>query len=268
MSSPRREPGGLRAALARRDRIVGTFVTVPDPALAEMLAGAFDLLVIDLEHAPLTTADALRLAIAAQGAGAWIVARVPSARSEVLAQVLDAGLDGIVVAKIDDGAAAAAAAAALTYPPHGVRGFGPRRAGGYGREGDYHRVARDRIACIVQIETAAGLQAVADIAGTAGVDALLIGPSDLSFELGEPLQTFAPVMIDAIGATLAAADRAGLSCAFASNVAAERLPELLDRRCNVLVQSTDLRIYLAAADATAAATWAGLDALREPAGSD
>ena len=96
-------------------------------------------------------------------------------------------------------------------------------------------------------------------------DALLIGPSDLSFELGVPLQTFAPVMLDAIGATLSAADQAGISCAFASNVAAERLPELLDHRCNVLLQSTDLRMYLSAADATAQATRDGLAALSEQA---
>lgn len=263
MSRPRREPGGLRAALIRRDRIVGTFVTVAEPALAEMLAGAFDLLVVDLEHAALTAADAMLLAIAGQGAGAWVVARVPSAQSDVVAQVLDAGLDGIVVAKINDGDEAAAAAAAVTHPPHGVRGFGPRRANAYGRDGDYHQVARDRIACITQIETASGLGAVADIAGTPGVDAVLIGPSDLSFALGQPLQTFAPVMVDAINAILAAADDAGISCAFAGNVPAERLPELLDRRCNVLVQATDLRIYLAAADATAAATRDGLQALAE-----
>jgi 4-hydroxy-2-oxoheptanedioate aldolase len=258
MSRPR---GGLRAALARRDRIVGTFVTVAEPALAELLAGAFDLLLVDLEHAALTAADAIRLAIAAQGAGAWIVARVPSVHSDVVAQVLDAGLDGIVVAKINDGAAAVAAVAAVTYPPHGVRGYGPRRANSYGREGDYHQLARERIACITQIETASGLRAVADIAGTPGVDALLIGSSDLSFELGQPLQTFAPVMSDAIDATLAAAAAAGISCAFAGNVPAERLPELLDGRCNVLVQATDVRIYGAAADATADATRRGLTAL-------
>src|SRR5690349_12606087 len=127
----RRERLGLRAALARRERIVGTFVTVAELALAEMLAAAFDLLVVDLEHGALTAADAQRLAIAAQGAGAWIVARVPSAQSAVVARVLDAGLDGIVVAKIDDRDQAAAAVAAVTYPPRGVRGFGPRRANGY-----------------------------------------------------------------------------------------------------------------------------------------
>ena len=102
MSRARREPGGLRAALAGRERIVGTFVTVAELSLAEMLAGAFDLLVVDLEHGALTAADTMRLAIAAQGAGAWIAARVPSAQSDVVARVLDAGLDGIVVAKIDN----------------------------------------------------------------------------------------------------------------------------------------------------------------------
>jgi 4-hydroxy-2-oxoheptanedioate aldolase len=267
MSRTRREPGGLRAALARRDRIVGTFVTVAELTLAEVLAEAFDLLVVDLEHGALTSADTVRLAIAAQGAGAWMVARVPSAQSEVVARVLDAGLDGIVVARIDDGDEAAAAVAAVTYPPHGVRGYGPRRANGYGRVGDYHQTARDGIACITQIETASGLEAVAAIARTDGIDALLIGPSDLSFALGQPLQTFAPVMLDAVKATLAAAEDAGISCAFAGNVPADRLPELLDRRCNVLIQSTDARIYTAAADAAAAAARGGLDALDGPAAS-
>ena len=62
--------GGLLAALARRERLVGTFVTTSDLACAEMLAGAFDLLVRDLEHS-------------AMGVGAWVLARVPSSTSEV-----------------------------------------------------------------------------------------------------------------------------------------------------------------------------------------
>jgi 4-hydroxy-2-oxoheptanedioate aldolase len=175
---------GLRAVLARRERLVGTFVTTPDLVCVEMLAGAFDLLVLDLEHSAMSTADALRVIMVGQGAGAWILARIPSGTSEVLTHVLDAGVDGIVVPQVNGADEVRLVLSRMSYPPAGGRGYGPRRANDYGRDADYRLTARQRVVCLPQIETAAGAAAVVGIAAVDGVDALLIGPSDLSFELG------------------------------------------------------------------------------------
>jgi len=252
---------GFRERLRAGDRLVGTFVSTPDGALAELLGEAFDVVVVDLEHSAIGAGDMQLIAIAAQARGSAVLARVPHADSELLAIALDAGLDGVVVPSIDSAAQARDTVARLRYPPAGRRGFGPRRANRYGRDGAYRLTADDGLACVVQIESAAGVDAAAAIAAVAGVDALLVGPADLSFALGTPLDPSSAPMRLAIDATQAAASAAGIASGIASNVEPHLLGELVDDRCTLLLQSTDLRMYAAVADRTAAAARAALQAL-------
>ena len=80
---------------------------------------------------------------------------------------------------------AAAAVAATRYPPEGVRGVtGSGRAARYGRVTDYLHTAAEEICVIVQIETGDALSQLREIASVPGVDAVFIGPSDLSASLG------------------------------------------------------------------------------------
>src|SRR6185312_2834466 len=107
--------------------------------------------------------------------------RLPHAGSELLGPVLDAGVDGVVAPRVDDAATARALVARLRYPPAGTRGFGPRRAGDYGRSGPISPVT-----CTVQIESPAGVAAAADIAAVDGVDAIVLGCADLTRALDAP----------------------------------------------------------------------------------
>src|SRR3954452_22048425 len=111
---------------------LGTVITLPDVALAELTASAVDFVWIDLEHGALDRRDVQPLAIAARSAGAESFVRLPSAGDTALGPVLDAGVDGVVVPRVEDAAAAEAVVRRLRYPPLGSRGIAARRASGYG----------------------------------------------------------------------------------------------------------------------------------------
>ncbi|HEX6389943.1 MAG TPA: aldolase/citrate lyase family protein [Solirubrobacteraceae bacterium] len=243
------------------ERLVGTFVSAPDPVLAELLGQALDVIVLDMEHSAISLRDAHLLTLAAQGAGCAVLVRIPSDDTELVTPLLDAGVDGLVVPRVESAEQARAFAARLRYPPDGTRGYGPRRANRYGRDAEYWRGAREQIACVVQIESAAGVEAVEQIAAVDGVDCLLVGPADLSFELGVPLQSFARPLLAAIARSERAAAVAGVAFSLASNVPPARLAELVGD-CRLLLQGTDLRLYASAVDAAAADARGALAALR------
>jgi 4-hydroxy-2-oxoheptanedioate aldolase len=124
-----------------------------------------------------------------------------------IGRVLDLGAHGIVVPNVDSAEQAVGAVKATRYPPHGSRGFGPIRAA-LTRDGD----ALEDFAVIVQIESAAAVECVEEIAQTEGIAALYVGPWDLSVSLGEPVppDLNGPILAAAIARVRAAADVAGL----------------------------------------------------------
>ena len=131
---------------------IGTVLSIGDPVMAELAAQALDLVWIDLEHGALSARDAQVLALAVQSTGAQAYVRVPSGRFDALPAILDAGVDGIVVPSVESAGQARELVRRMSCPLAGERGFGPRRAGCYGRTPD----VEPRPACVVQICSPAG----------------------------------------------------------------------------------------------------------------
>jgi 4-hydroxy-2-oxoheptanedioate aldolase len=102
-------------------------------------------------------------------------------------KMLDAGAYGVIVPMVNSRAEAEAAVAACRYPPQGIRSFGPVRAVYYAGL-DYFAYANQEVSCIPQIETTAALDNLEGILGVEGLDAVYIGPMDLSISLGLPPQ--------------------------------------------------------------------------------
>src|SRR5690606_4777842 len=103
----------------------------------------------------------------------------------LIKQYLDIGFYNLLIPFIESREQAEYAVAATRYPPAGVRGVaGMTRASSYGTEADYFRQVNDHIGVILQIESLAGVEAVEDIVAVDGVDAVFIGPSDLSAAYG------------------------------------------------------------------------------------
>src|SRR5690606_5261787 len=111
--------------------------------------------------------------------------RVPWNDPAAIMKALDAGAYGVIVPMVNNRAEAERAVAACRYPPAGNRSYGPIRAALYGGRGDAEG-AHNEVACIGVVEAAAGRADVEEIVTTPGLDAVYIGPSDLSLALGLP----------------------------------------------------------------------------------
>ena len=251
-------PESLRDALAGGRRLVGTVLTLPGAALAELLAEPFDVVWIDLEHGALDLAAAQDLLIGAQAAGAAALVRLPADAERLMAAVLDAGADGIVLADVRDAATAAAAAERLLHPPDGVRGYGPRRAATRGRT---RAAVPRRPALWAQIESRAGVAAAGAIAAVGAVDAVAVGTADLSFALGVPLRMDAPELLDAVAAVR---DACAGAAAFGVAGALDGAPPELLAGAAFAIGGTDARLWAASADQAAARLRRALQPDQEP----
>jgi 2-keto-3-deoxy-L-rhamnonate aldolase RhmA len=174
-------------ALEQHRLVVGGHVFLTDPSISEAMASfGYDFIWIDAEHGPFDKERLLAHVVAANGAGAAAFVRVASNDPAIIKPVLEMGVDGIIVPMVNSRAEAERAVAACRYPPAGVRGFGPRRANRYGRipMDEYLRGADAGIIKIVQIEQAEAVRALDDILSAEGLDAVIIGPNDLSASIG------------------------------------------------------------------------------------
>jgi 4-hydroxy-2-oxoheptanedioate aldolase len=225
-----------------RQVVIGAVISFADPAIAEITCDPWDFVMVDMEHGAIGLHDLHGLLIAARATGTPALVRIASERSELLTPILDAGAVGIVVSHVESSAQATDLVSRLRYPPAGSRGWGPRRAAAVrGRPGI--NTVSDRVLCIAQTETRLGVEAAGAIAEVDGIDALLVGSSDLSVELGIPMQFDAEPLRSAIGAVQAACRNAGI----VSGVAGVRPPELLVEVCGrdstILIAGSDMATY-------------------------
>jgi len=188
MSLPHNSPmvPDLRARLASGEFLLGSWLTILDPSVSELMAGAgFDLLVADGEHGPVATSDLVLMLIATRAAAVPLLYRVAANEPVRIMHALDAGASGVVVPQIRTVADAERAAGWCRYPPVGLRGIAPRRASEYGRHtAEYLRTANELVTCCIQIETREALDDLDAILAVPGIDTILIGPNDLAAALG------------------------------------------------------------------------------------
>jgi 2-dehydro-3-deoxyglucarate aldolase/4-hydroxy-2-oxoheptanedioate aldolase len=177
----------FRKKLLSGKTLIGTIVTQPSPAMAEILAEAgFDWLWIDAEHSPMAMGDMQGILQAVEDRCACVV-RVPTSNEVYIKKALDIGAPGIIAPHVDSAEIAERVAKWAKYPPLGERSIGVARAHAYGMDvANYMDNANDRIAVIVQIEHVKGARDIDKILDVAGVDAVIIGPYDLSGSLGKP----------------------------------------------------------------------------------
>ncbi len=164
-------------------RALGLWTNLADAHATEVLAHAgCDWICIDLQHGLAEIGDLQRLLPGIEKSPATPIVRVRANAADQIGRVLDLGAAGVIVPMVSTVAEAEAAAAACRFPPRGTRSCGPVRAAMH--DGGYLGTADDRVACIVMIETTVGLEQVEAIAAVQGVDALFVGPFDLSYALG------------------------------------------------------------------------------------
>ena len=189
----------LRSRLLAGETLLGTMVTLPNAAVAEILADVgFDWLFVDGEHGPLTIHD-IESILQAVGHRTPCLVRVPAAGEIPIKTVLDLGADGIIVPQVNSAEEVARVVQWAPYAPQGSRGVGLARAHGYGRRfKEYVETANERTVVVVQAEHIRAVENIEAIVKVPGIDAVLLGPYDLSASLGKMGQIDDPVVLEAI----------------------------------------------------------------------
>ena len=169
--------------LRRGDLLIGTLVSLPSPEVTEILAGCgYDWLFIDAEHGAFNPQQAQAM-LQAAGECPCIV-RVPSGDEVWIKKALDIGAAGVIVPQVHTAEQARLIVGACKYSPTGSRGVGIGRAHRYGQEFEqYIRRANKQTAVILQAESQQAVDNIRAIAAVPGVDAIFIGPYDLSASL-------------------------------------------------------------------------------------
>lgn len=165
---------------------LGTWLMAAAPATAEAMGHTgFDFLVVDMEHVPIEVSDLAGLLRAVGCTRAEPVVRLAWNDQVLVKRVLDAGAQTIMLPFVQTAEEAKQAVAYAKYPPEGVRGVAAvHRASRFGRVPDYLKRANDEVAVIVQLETPEAVARLPEIAAVPGVDALFVGPGDLSAAMG------------------------------------------------------------------------------------
>jgi 4-hydroxy-2-oxoheptanedioate aldolase len=172
----------------------------------------FDALYIDLEHSAFSLETTGQISVMALEAGIPALVRVPARTPEYVSRVLDAGALGVIAPGIASAAEAKEVVAAAKYPPLGSRGLSAGLAHlGFRSVPAAQALPQMNAATlvVVQLESAAGLEAIEEIAAVEGVDMVLIGTNDFLADLGHPGEYDHPKVREAYERALAAFGKRG-----------------------------------------------------------
>jgi len=172
------------ARLRGRERIVGYWSVIDSPVSTEWLAHVgWDYIALDLQHGLIGYSGMVAGLTAIDASGSTVgMIRVESNDPTPIGRALDAGAAGVIVPLVNTAEEAAQAVAAATYPPAGVRSYGPMRS--QLRIGPNPADANRDTVVVVMIETPQGLASVEEICAVPGLDGVYVGPSDLRLAVG------------------------------------------------------------------------------------
>ncbi len=177
-------PNRLRALWTSGAAAVNGWLAIPNSFSAETMAHqGWDSLTIDLQHGIVDYQAMVTMLQAISTTAAVPVVRVPWLEPGILMKALDAGAYAVICPMVNTREDAQKLVAYTHYAPRGTRSFGPTRALLYGGA-DYPQHANNEIVTFAMIETAQALDNLDDILSVEGLDAIYIGPSDLSLALG------------------------------------------------------------------------------------
>lgn len=189
----------FRSRLQAGEVLLSTLVSLPSPEVVELLSKLdFDWLFIDGEHGSFGTLEMQRMLQACNQNTPCLI-RVASNDLVEIKRALDIGAAGIIVPQINNADEAQAAIRAAKYPTRGNRGVGLARAHEYGLSfGEYLSSADEDTCVVIQAETSGAIDDIENIVQLDGVDAILIGPYDLSANLGYTGELDHPEVVSAI----------------------------------------------------------------------
>jgi len=202
--------------LASDKALIGTmFLEVASPGTCRMIKQAgYDFVIFDTEHSWYGVETVAQFIRSARDIGLLVIVRAPAFQGHWLARYLDIGADGLVCPHVDNAEQAADIIRQTKYAPVGERGM----ANGIAHDDylagpmvEFTTAANEDILIVMQLETAAGHQNRDAILQTPGVDAVFIGPNDLSLSMGYPGQLDHPQVVQAMEDIFASARAHGVA---------------------------------------------------------
>jgi len=248
----------IKSLWAKGEAAVNGWLAVPSAFSAETMAHVgWDSLTVDMQHGVVDYQTAVTMLAAVSTTGTMPLVRVPWLDPGIIMKSLDAGAYGVICPMVNSRADAELMVGAMRYPPQGYRSFGPIRALLYAGA-DYARHANDTLVGFAMIETRQALDNLDDILSVAGLDAIYIGPADLSLALGcTPKfdQDEKPV-VDAIDHILARAKAHGVVAGI-HNGTPEYAQKMIAKGFQFVTIASDARLMTAGAQAVIAKMRAG-----------
>lgn len=241
----------VKALLQQGQPAIGQWLTLPSPAVAELLASyGMEWLLIDTEHGPAgweTVEDMIR---AMKGTEVVPIVRVAGNDPVLIKQALDRGVSGVVVPLVNTAEQAKAAVTACRYPPNGTRGVAGGRVNRYGVDLVKYVAEWNELALVVcQLETREAVQNAESIAAVPGVDVLFVGPNDLSANLDRFRKFEDPEFRKAVDRILQAARAHGKAAGIMAAGADETLARI-DQGFRFISVGSDARMLGAVAAST------------------
>jgi 2-dehydro-3-deoxyglucarate aldolase len=206
----------LKQKIAQGQKVFGTWVGITDPAVTRMFTQlGFDFLLIDLEHSMVNRETLQAMLLMFSDTPTCPIVRVPWHEPNWSKWALDAGAEGILFPNVTTAEQARRLAAQCKYPPEGERGFFPLKASNFLIDlPEYMDGINERIQVWMQIEHVEGIRNMDEILKVPGLDAVLIGPADLSFSLGVGNQYDHPSFEAALEEIFDKARQAGMPVAY------------------------------------------------------
>ncbi|MFC1903705.1 HpcH/HpaI aldolase/citrate lyase family protein [Chloroflexota bacterium] len=166
----------------------GVFVNLGSPTIVEIIGHiGFDFVIIDAEHGPMDIETCEHMVRAADSVNITPIIRIAVNIQQNILRYLDIGTLGVLMPQLNNKTDAENAVRAVKYRPEGRRGLAGVRAAGYGLTGplsDYVKEANRETMVMIQVETMEAVDNMKDILAIPGIDAIFIGPNDLSSAMG------------------------------------------------------------------------------------
>jgi 4-hydroxy-2-oxoheptanedioate aldolase len=255
-----RRPRALKAKLKAGKPVIGAWLSLTDPVAAEILSRVgFDFLIIDTEHGAWDLVNLQTALMGFNGTDTTPIVRVAWNDHVRIKQALDMGVEGILAPMVRTADECRSLVRACRYPPQGARGFGPRRASNYYRNlDDYVAAANEAIFVMPQIEDVATVDALDEFLAVPGIDAVAIGPNDLSGTTGFFRQHDHPANAGAIDTIMARAKAAGIPVCTGVTSRPDQQRDLIARGVLVLTVTTDVELLAGGAARSLAANRAAI----------
>jgi len=233
----------IKQMMAEGKPVINGWLAIPSTASAEAMAHCgWDSLTIDMQHGLVDYSNALPILQTISTTDVTPLARVNWNEPGQIMKILDAGSYGVICPMVSNKEEAEKFVKACMYPPKGYRSFGPIRGLIYGGS-DYPDHANDEILKIAMIETKESLEKLDEIMSTPGVDAIYIGPADLSLAIGEKPGFDKPENTKAYSEILRILEHAKKNKIFAGihNGTPEYATKMIEKGFNFVTIASDLR---------------------------